>query len=54
LDFHKPKITSPLLQKVHQKVRTFVVHYDKDRYFAPDIAVIKKMILSGEFLISTK
>lgn len=49
LDFHAPLKTSPKLQKVYDRVRSFVEHYDQDRYFAPDIAVIKQEILNGEF-----
>lgn len=49
LDFHAPLSTSPKLQKVHEKVRTYVDHYEQDRYFAPDIVIIKQKILNGEF-----
>ena len=52
LDFHAPLKTSPRLQKVHERVRSFVDHYDKDRYFAPDIMIIKQKILNGEFAMS--
>lgn len=48
LEFHKPLMTSPKLEKVYSKVRNLVTPYDKDRYFAPDIAAMKNMILSGE------
>ena len=48
LDFHAPLKTSPTLQKIHHKVRSMVDHYAEDRYFAPDIAVIKEQILKGE------
>lgn len=51
LDFHAPYLTSVRLQAVHQQVRQLVKHYDKDRYFAPDIAMIKQAILNGAFLI---
>ena len=52
LDFHAPLKTSPRLQQVHERVRSFVDHYDKDRYFAPDIMIIKQKILNGEFAMS--
>jgi histidine ammonia-lyase len=52
LDFHKPLKTSARLQKVHERVRSLVDHYDKDRYFAPDIMIIKQKILNGEFAMS--
>ncbi|CEK10827.1 histidine ammonia-lyase [Legionella hackeliae] len=49
LEFHKPLTTSPRLQKIYDKLRCKVAPYDKDRYFAPDIEVIKQMILHGDF-----
>ncbi|MDP1604522.1 MAG: histidine ammonia-lyase [Legionella sp.] len=49
LEFHKPLTTSPKLQKIYEAVRRHVEPYHTDRYFAPDIAIIKKMILEGEF-----
>ena len=49
LDFHRPLKTSLLLEKVYEKVRSMVSHYGKDRFFAPDIAIIKQKILNGEF-----
>lgn len=48
LEFHKPLTTSPPLQKVYEKVRAYVPAYGEDRYFAPDIAIIKDNILNGE------
>lgn len=47
LEFHLPLKTSPQLQAIYDKVRVVVDPYDKDRYFAPDIAVIKQKILEG-------
>lgn len=44
LEFHKPLCTSPSLEKVYDAVRVLVAPYDKDRYFSPDIAIIKDMI----------
>lgn len=49
VDFHVPLKTSLRLQKVYHQVRSLVAHYDQDRYFSPDINLIKKMILKGEF-----
>ena len=49
LDFHAPLTTSPKLQKIYKRVRSFVEYYDQDRFFAPDIIIIKQKILSGEF-----
>jgi histidine ammonia-lyase len=52
LEFHKPLKTSPKLAKVVEKVRLYVEPYEKDRYFAPDIEIIKQLILNGEFSMS--
>lgn len=49
IDFHQPLKTSPRLDKIYQRVRTYVDHYDQDRYFAPDIALIKQKMIAGEF-----
>lgn len=48
VDFLKPLKSSPLLSKIHHRVREAVAFYAKDRYFAPDIAAIKSLIQSGE------
>jgi len=50
LEFHKPLVTSQQLQAMYQRVRKDVAPYDQDRYFAPDIAIIKQRILSGELI----
>lgn len=52
LDFLAPLKTSEKLQRVHAEVRKWVDHYAEDRYFAPDIAIIKDKILTGGFLIN--
>ncbi|MDO4435273.1 MAG: histidine ammonia-lyase [Cardiobacteriaceae bacterium] len=36
------------LAQIHTKLREKVAHYDKDRYFAPDIENAKNLVLSGE------
>lgn len=52
LEFHKPLATSPKLEVVYAKVRTIVDPYTTDRYFAPDIAIIKQKILEGDFALT--
>lgn len=47
IDFRRPLKSSPLLEKVHALVRSEVPFYEKDRFFAPDIAAAKKMIQTG-------
>lgn len=50
LTFHFPLKTSPLLQEIYNRVRTYVEPYDEDRYFSPDIAIIKQYLLKGVFV----
>lgn len=47
IDFLRPLRTSTPLELIHQLVRQEVAFYDKDRFFAPDIAKIKFLIQSG-------
>ena len=53
LEFHEPLRTSPKLGQIYARVRKEVSAYDKDRYFAPDIAIIKEHLLSGSFALTT-
>jgi histidine ammonia-lyase len=53
LEFHKPLKTTPKLTEIYDKVRASVAPYTHDRYFAPDIAMIKQKILKGDFRIFT-
>ncbi len=48
IDFRRPLKTSETLEKIFSLVREKISFYDKDRYFAPDIAAAKKIITSGE------
>ena len=47
IDFVCPLKISPQLEQLHSLIREHVAFYDKDRYFAPDIANIKLLIQSG-------
>lgn len=47
IDFRRPLKTSPKLETVFALIRTKVPFYDKDRYFAPDIAAVKQIIQAG-------
>jgi histidine ammonia-lyase len=47
LEFHRPLKTSPLLERAAQDVRSLVRPYDRDRYFAPDIAAITDYVRAG-------
>ncbi len=49
IDFRAPLKTSPRLQEAHALVRSRVRFYDHDRYFAPDITAIQRLVASGAF-----
>lgn len=48
IDFRRPFKTSAILEKIFSRVREDVPFYDKDRYFAPDISAVKKLLTGGE------
>ena len=52
LEFHKPLKTSPQLYEIYRKIREDIAPYDRDRYFAPDIAKIKHRILAEDFTLA--
>jgi histidine ammonia-lyase len=47
LDFRHPTKSSPPLEKVAHDIRKLVGSYEKDRYFAPDIAAITAYVRKG-------
>ncbi|HYI73456.1 MAG TPA: histidine ammonia-lyase, partial [Skermanella sp.] len=47
IDFHRPLETSPCLREALGIVRADVPFYDRDRYFAPDIAAATRTISGG-------
>jgi histidine ammonia-lyase len=49
IDFRAPLKTSPGLQDAHALVRSRVRFYDHDRYFAPDITAIQRLVEAGAF-----
>jgi histidine ammonia-lyase len=49
IDFRAPLGTSPRLKEAHALVRSRVRFYDHDRYFAPDITAIQRLVASGAF-----
>lgn len=44
LDFRRPLKSTPLIEQAHALLREQVPFYDKDRYFAPDIAAAARLI----------
>ena len=49
IECHQPHQTSPSLKTVVERVRAQVTHYDEDRFFAPDIELMRELIQSGYF-----
>jgi histidine ammonia-lyase len=49
IDFRAPLKTSSRLQDAHALVRSRVRFYDHDRYFAPDITAIQRLVEAGVF-----
>jgi histidine ammonia-lyase len=49
IEFRKPLATSPRLAEALAAVRAEVAFYDHDRYFAPDIAAIQRLVEAGVF-----
>ncbi len=49
IDFRAPLTTSAPLAEAHALVRSKAAFWDVDRYFAPDLAAIKAMVLADGF-----
>jgi histidine ammonia-lyase len=49
IEFHRPLRSSAVLERAIELVRARVPHYGVDRYFAPDIAAAKALVLGGAF-----
>jgi histidine ammonia-lyase len=47
LDLRRPLRSSPILEQVHQKVRTVVAYADKDRQLSGDIEALRNLIGEG-------
>mgnify|MGYP001765245759 CR=1 FL=1 len=47
-DFHGTLASSPALERVRTAIRARIPALDDDRFFAPDIAAVAAMVLSGE------
>jgi histidine ammonia-lyase len=52
LDFRRPLKTSEKLEKIHALIREHVSFYESDRFFAPDIEAVKKLIQAEKIKIS--
>ncbi len=49
IDFHAPLLTSPRLSDAHRRIRRRVPFMGEDRFFAPEIEAVKRMVLEGAF-----
>jgi histidine ammonia-lyase len=49
IEFRRPLATSPRLAEALALVREEVAFYDHDRYFAPDIAAVQRLVEAGVF-----
>jgi histidine ammonia-lyase len=49
VDFRRPLRTSPVLEQAMTTLRSRVPFYDKDRYFAPDIAAVAEQVAAGVY-----
>ncbi|HLK70560.1 MAG TPA: histidine ammonia-lyase [Steroidobacteraceae bacterium] len=48
LELHRPLRSSRVLEQVLQRIRRRVPHYERDRFFAPDIEAARRLVVSGE------
>jgi histidine ammonia-lyase len=51
IDFHRPARSSAVLERIHAEIRADIPFYAVDRYFAPDIAAAKDLVMSGRFAV---
>ena len=49
IEFRRPLRSSAPLEQAHALVRSVAAPWDRDRYFAPDIAAVSAMVLDGAF-----
>jgi histidine ammonia-lyase len=54
IDFRRPLKSSEALESAHAAIRARVPHYDQDRYFAPDIAAVERIIDADTFTVHAR
>ncbi|WP_119677378.1 histidine ammonia-lyase [Indioceanicola profundi] len=54
VDYHRPLNSSAGLERAHAALRARVAFWDRDRYFAPDIAAAKTLIQDGSISSGTE
>ena len=47
VDFHRPLKSSETLEEAHGLIRDLVDFYEEDRYFAPDIEAVRRLVAAG-------
>ena len=47
LDFHRPLRTTPALERVYECVREVVPHMGRDRFLAPDVEAVTRLLRTG-------
>jgi histidine ammonia-lyase len=50
IDFHAPLMTSAPLQVLHERIRSAVPFYKEDRFLAPDIDAMTRLVLDETFI----
>ncbi len=51
LDFHRPLKSSPALEQAHDAIRGAAPGYERDHYFAPEIAAATDLVRSGRLRV---
>lgn len=54
LDFHAPLASSEAIMAAHARIREAVPHQEGDRYLAPDIEAMRRLVRSGELLAAAE
>ncbi|CAN5183601.1 histidine ammonia-lyase [soil metagenome] len=49
MEFRRPARSNKFLEETHAMIRRAVPAYSEDRFFAPDIAAVKALVLAGGF-----
>ncbi|WCL53811.1 histidine ammonia-lyase [Gimibacter soli] len=52
IDFHRPLTSSPAIEDGYSAVRAIAATYEQDRYFAPDIEGVRRLVAEGRFNLS--
>ncbi len=53
-DYRRPLKSGPLLEACHNLIREHIDHAEEDRIFSNDLAVARKLIVSGELIAASR